>query len=82
MYVQDVMLQHSQDIYRDIFQKRGHFYVCGDVSMAQDVSKTLEIILRERGGLPALAASKYVFKLRVSSRYYAILLLFNFVTSL
>jgi sulfite reductase alpha subunit-like flavoprotein len=29
--------------------ERGHFYVCGDVSMAEDVSKTLKFILQENG---------------------------------
>ena len=29
--------------------ERGHFYVCGDVSMAEDVCKTLKFILKENG---------------------------------
>ena len=27
----------------------GHFYVCGDVSMAEGVGKTLKVILKDNG---------------------------------
>ena len=48
-YVQDVMRQLSQQIYCDLIERKGHIYVCGDVSMAQDVNKTLQFILQENG---------------------------------
>lgn len=43
------MRQLSQQIYCDLIERKGHIYVCGDVSMAQDVNKTLQFILQENG---------------------------------
>lgn len=39
----------SKQIYCDLIERKGHIYVCGDVSMAQDVNKTLQFILHENG---------------------------------
>lgn len=43
------MMKASQEIYHQLIHQKGHFYVCGDVSMAEDVCKTLKRILRENG---------------------------------
>ena len=32
------------DICDKLLSQRGHFYVCGDVSMAEDVCRTLQVI--------------------------------------
>lgn len=47
------MRQLSKQIYRDLFEEKGHIYVCGDVSMAEDVHKTLQHILQENGIIDA-----------------------------
>jgi len=39
----------SQSVYKQIIKEGGHFYVCGDVSMAEDVCGTLKEILRDNG---------------------------------
>ena len=48
-YVQNHLMEQSEKIYSILFHEKGHFYVCGDVSMAEDVCKTLKIIFRENG---------------------------------
>lgn len=32
-----------------MIHEKGHIYVCGDVSMAEDVSKTIKLIIEENG---------------------------------
>jgi len=46
--------------------EKGHFYVCGDVSMAEDVGKTLKAILLENGIDDPDAA---IINLKVIRRY-------------
>jgi len=48
-YVQDFLLKQSSRIYDQLFHQQGHFYVCGDVSMAEDVCKTLKQIFKQNG---------------------------------
>lgn len=40
-YVQDLLLDATQDIYEMIVQQQGFVYVCGDVTMAENVYETL-----------------------------------------
>ncbi|KAI1293695.1 Nitric oxide synthase [Halotydeus destructor] len=49
VYVQDRMMEASKHIFHQLVNNNGHFYVCGDVSMAQDVCKTLKTILKQNG---------------------------------
>ncbi|XP_046839565.1 nitric oxide synthase, brain-like isoform X2 [Xenia sp. Carnegie-2017] len=48
-YVQDLIKQNVVEIYDMLVNKRGHFYVCGDVSMANDVHTSLEHALQQEG---------------------------------
>ncbi|XP_054155441.1 nitric oxide synthase, salivary gland-like [Oppia nitens] len=48
-YVQDCLKNESQTIYHQLMHERAHFYVCGDVSMAEDVCRTLKYILQDNG---------------------------------
>ena len=48
-YVQDDMQRASRQIFNDIWLRKGHLYVCGDVSMAEGVTKTLKTIFLENG---------------------------------
>lgn len=40
-YVQDLIAKQEADIYRMVVQERGHVFVCGDVTMADNVYQTL-----------------------------------------
>lgn len=49
MYVQNFLCKQSDRIYNLLFEKKGHFYVCGDVSMAEGVCQTLKQVFRDNG---------------------------------
>jgi sulfite reductase alpha subunit-like flavoprotein len=67
VYVQDILIQNASITYEMVVKRGGHFYVCGDVSMANDVTKTLEQILSQQGGMKAEQAKNFVLKLKVKS---------------
>ncbi|XP_028400716.1 nitric oxide synthase, brain-like isoform X2 [Dendronephthya gigantea] len=48
-YVQDLIKKHASEVYDMLVNKSGHFYVCGDVSMADDVYNSLESALEVVG---------------------------------
>nr|KAI8753849.1 nitric oxide synthase [Biomphalaria glabrata] len=70
VYVQDILLSNAPYVYEAIVKKGGHFYVCGDVSMAHDVTQTLEVILQDQGKMDAENAAQLVTKLREANRFH------------
>lgn len=42
-YVQDLLKKNSNEIIELLMESQAHFYVCGDISMASDVYRTLEV---------------------------------------
>ncbi|KAJ7387218.1 hypothetical protein OS493_004190 [Desmophyllum pertusum] len=46
-YVQDMLKLEAFDVCEKLLTQQGHFYVCGDVSMAEDVCRTLQTLLQE-----------------------------------
>lgn len=68
-YVQDILQEHlAGSVYKALKEQGGHVYVCGDVTMAGDVLKTIQSIVRHQGKLAAEEASAFISKLRVSCR--------------
>ncbi|XP_041456933.1 nitric oxide synthase, brain-like isoform X3 [Lytechinus variegatus] len=70
VYVQDMMQQHGKMIYETICKSGGHFYVCGDVSMAADVGSRLELILAEQSDMSQEEAHDFVAKMKDTNRYH------------
>ncbi|XP_041378542.1 nitric oxide synthase-like protein [Gigantopelta aegis] len=70
VYVQDLLLQNAADVFNAIVKCGGHFYVCGDVAMASDVTTTLEKILQKEGDMTTENAKKFILKLRDASRFH------------
>ena len=64
-YVQHILQEDTETIGEMIYSKNGHVYVCGDVTMASDVSKTLTNLLQEYAALSDQEAKDYINKLRV-----------------
>ena len=52
----------SKKVHQVLMEQNGHIYVCGDVSMAEDVNKTLKAILQENG---VQAVEMAIFSLKV-----------------
>ena len=67
-YVQTILKQNSVEVFNCIVKEGGHFYVCGDVKMASDVTATLEKILSTQGDMTMQDAKNFIMKLRV--RYF------------
>ncbi|XP_061672354.1 nitric oxide synthase, brain isoform X3 [Syngnathoides biaculeatus] len=70
-YVQDVLREHlSERVYRCLREEGGHMYVCGDVTMAGDVLKTVQQILKQHGNMSLEDAGFFISKLRDENRYH------------
>ncbi|XP_014782243.2 nitric oxide synthase-like protein [Octopus bimaculoides] len=65
-----MLAKNSKMVSDAIVREGGHFYVCGDVQMASDVSNTIELILREEAHMTAECAKNYVLKLRDANRFH------------
>lgn len=66
--MQDVLQEQlAQTVFKALKEQGGHIYVCGDVTMAGDVLKTVQRIVRQQGQLSVEEAGAFISKLRVSS---------------
>ncbi|XP_074841477.1 nitric oxide synthase 3 isoform X2 [Carettochelys insculpta] len=71
MYVQDVLrMQLAGDIYQVLCRRDGHLYVCGDVTVATEVLRTVQQILVEEGGMTLVEAGDLISELRDQGRYH------------
>jgi len=66
-YVQDLMLKEAKMIYELIAVERGHFFVCGDCKMAENVYQTLKSIIQEQTGMNSTQSDNFMLGLRVRS---------------
>ena len=69
-YVQHLMAENSKEIYEAVFQKNGHFYVCGEVQMAADVTQTLELILQTLNCMTVEQSKECVLQLKEDQRFH------------
>ncbi|XP_070568864.1 nitric oxide synthase 1-like [Ptychodera flava] len=69
-YVQDLLKEHAQKVGNMIVDQGGHFYVCGDVSMATDVCDTLKIILEMTKAMNETQAKEYIATMKNDNRYH------------
>ncbi|XP_061116719.1 nitric oxide synthase, brain [Conger conger] len=70
-YVQDVLREQlSETVYTCLKERGGHVYVCGDVTMAGDVLKTIQQIIKLQGNMSLEDAGFYISKLRDENRYH------------
>lgn len=56
-------------IYELIAVERGHFYVCGDCKMAENVYQTLKSIIQEQTGMNSTQSDNFMLGLRVSVQH-------------
>nr|CAH7737071.1 unnamed protein product [Callosobruchus chinensis] len=69
-YVQDLASKEGAEIYRLIVMEKGHFYVCGDCTMADNVYQTLKSIIQKYGGMNDSQVQSYMMSLRDENRYH------------
>ena len=65
-YVQHLLKKNADSIVQQLMVERGHFYVCGDVSMASDVGRTLQNIFEENAAMSASEARQLIENMKVS----------------
>ncbi|XP_047348938.1 nitric oxide synthase, salivary gland isoform X3 [Vespa velutina] len=69
-YVQDLIQAESACIYDMLMHQQGHFYVCGDCTMAEDVYQTLKQIIQTHGQMTDEEVEAYMLSLRDENRYH------------
>ncbi|XP_063930433.1 nitric oxide synthase, salivary gland isoform X2 [Zophobas morio] len=69
-YVQDLALDEAAEIYRILVLEKGHFYVCGDCTMAEHVYQTLKTIIQKYGSMNEQQVEAFLFSLRDENRYH------------
>lgn len=69
-YVQDCIQAEAPQIYDMLVHRRGHFYVCGDCTMAEDVYQTLKQIIQTHGQMMDKEVETYMLSLRDENRYH------------
>ncbi|XP_062874328.1 nitric oxide synthase, brain [Trichomycterus rosablanca] len=69
-YVQDVLREQLSETVYQCLREGGHIYVCGDVTMAGDVLKTIQQIIKLQGNMSLEDAGFFISKLRDENRYH------------
>ncbi|CAL4142070.1 unnamed protein product, partial [Meganyctiphanes norvegica] len=69
-YVQDQLEKVGADVYRQVVEEKGHFYVCGDGTMAECVYQKLKSIVKEHGKLSDAQVEHFMLQMRVENRYH------------
>ncbi|XP_032680802.1 nitric oxide synthase, salivary gland [Odontomachus brunneus] len=69
-YVQDLIQAEALQIYTMVVYEHGHFYVCGDCTMAEDVYQTLKHIIQTHGQMTDKEVEAYMLSLRDENRYH------------
>lgn len=62
-------MDEAAEIYRFLVVEKGHFYVCGDCTMAEHVYQTLKNIIQKYGGMNEAQVQSYMLSLRVSLHF-------------
>lgn len=72
VYVQHLLEQDADLIWKVIGENKGHFYICGDAkNMAVDVRNILVKILCTKGNMSEADAVQYIKKMEAQKRYSA-----------
>jgi len=69
LYVQNLMQQKSQDIWKLLSHPKCHYYVCGDAKMADDVFEVMLAIAKTEGGYTHLEAFQFFDKMKQEKRF-------------
>ncbi|XP_055334532.1 nitric oxide synthase, endothelial-like [Paramacrobiotus metropolitanus] len=70
VYVQDLLRQNAQDVYRQCVTMGGHIYICGDVRMVTGVQNALLKIFQQEGGISEAEAKEYLVKMTEENRFH------------
>lgn len=71
MYVQNLMQQKPQDIWKLLNHPKCHYYVCGDAKMADDVFEVMLAIAKTEGNLSHLEAVQFFETMKQQKRFFS-----------
>nr|QIA61846.1 nitric-oxide synthase [Halichondria panicea] len=69
-YVQHLLKENADAVVHQLIEERGHFYVCGDISMAADVCRTLQSIFESNAAMSADQARKLIESMKDTGFYH------------
>ncbi|KAK7067437.1 Nitric oxide synthase, brain [Halocaridina rubra] len=69
-YVQDLLVEVGAEVYCQVVEQKGHFYVCGDCTMAECVYQKLKSIVQEHGHLTDQEVENFMLQMRDENRYH------------
>ena len=69
-YVQHLLKENADNIVRQLMEARGHVYVCGDISMAADVCRTIQSIFEENAAMSSDQARGLIESLKDRGFYH------------
>ncbi|MEP0857881.1 nitric oxide synthase oxygenase [Trichocoleus sp. DQ-U1] len=69
LYVQNLMQQKSQNVWKQLSHPKCHYYVCGDAKMADDVFDVMLSIAKTEGGLSHPEAVGFFDKMKQEKRF-------------
>eukprot|EP00731_Ephydatia_muelleri_P022495 Em0015g78a len=69
-YVQHLLKKNAESIVRMLIEERGHFYVCGDISMAAEVCRNLQNIFEDNAAMSADEARRLIESMKDNGFYH------------
>jgi len=69
VYVQHLLANNGDEVYKNLMQDGGFFYVCGGTSMGKDVMDAVANIIKAKEGISEEEATKKISALQQEGRY-------------
>ncbi|KAL4714040.1 hypothetical protein ACJJTC_008394 [Scirpophaga incertulas] len=69
-HVQNVLEDEGAEVTRLLVEKDGHFYVCGDCKMAEEVQQKLKIILKKHACMTDPEVEEFILEMMDENRYH------------
>ena len=71
VYVQNLMQEKAQELWRILSHPQCHYYVCGDAKMADNVFEVFMAIAKTEGGLSDTDAVNFFDQMKLEKRFFS-----------
>ncbi|KAH8741780.1 Pyruvate dehydrogenase [Cryptosporidium ryanae] len=69
MYVQHLMIENSEEIYTNLFERKGYFYLCGTKQVPIDIRKAIINIIIKQTEISEAEADNLLNQTQIQGRY-------------
>ncbi|KAG6452910.1 nitric oxide synthase [Manduca sexta] len=69
-HVQALLEEEGAEVTRMLLDEEGHFYVCGDCKMAEEVQQKLKFIIKKHAKMTEQEVEEFIFSLMDENRYH------------